>query len=108
MKTIKKVSVSPIPQNEASVIDSLNTTDDKHTNTYSINALETTRTATGSATGTSDITYNVTWKRNMNIVSLKVDVEIPQNLTSADGAYLSFNSYGTFMPSCPIFLQKQN
>lgn len=39
MKTIKKVSVSPLPRNEASVIDSLNSGDDKVVNAPSIHAV---------------------------------------------------------------------
>lgn len=39
MISIKKVSVSPIPRNEASVIDSLNTNDDKTINAPSIRAV---------------------------------------------------------------------
>lgn len=40
MIAIKKVAVSPIPRNEASVIDSFDTTDDKTINAPSINAVE--------------------------------------------------------------------
>lgn len=40
MKRIKKVAVSPLPVNEAKVIDSFSTTDDKTINAPSINAVE--------------------------------------------------------------------
>ena len=41
MKTIKKVAVSPLPRNEASVIDSLNSGDDQTINAPSIHAVNT-------------------------------------------------------------------
>lgn len=40
MIAIKKVAATPLPQNEAKVIDSFNTTDDKHLNAPSIAAVE--------------------------------------------------------------------
>lgn len=40
MKTIKKVAVTPIQENTGVIIDSFNTSDDKHTNAPSINAVE--------------------------------------------------------------------
>lgn len=40
MKTIKKVAVTPVTPNTGDIIDSFNTTDDKHTNAPSINAVE--------------------------------------------------------------------
>lgn len=39
MISIKKVAVTPIPENTGTIIDSLNTTDDKHTNAPSIEAV---------------------------------------------------------------------
>lgn len=39
MKTIKKISVTPLPKNEGKIIDSFNTTDDKHINAPSIDAV---------------------------------------------------------------------
>ena len=39
MKAIKKVSVTPLADNTGVIIDSLNTTDDKHTNAPSIQAV---------------------------------------------------------------------
>lgn len=41
MKKIKKVSVSSLPTNEGKIIDSFNTSDDKHTNAPSLNAVLT-------------------------------------------------------------------
>lgn len=40
MLTIKKVAATPLPQNEAKVIDSFSTTDDKHLNAPSIDIVE--------------------------------------------------------------------
>ena len=40
MITIKKVAVTPVAQNTGTIIDSFSTTDDKHTNAPSINAVE--------------------------------------------------------------------
>lgn len=40
MLNIKKVAVTPLPENEGKIIDSFNTTDNKHTNAPSINAVE--------------------------------------------------------------------
>lgn len=40
MISIKKVAVTPLPDTEGAIIDSFNTTDDKHTNAPSINAVE--------------------------------------------------------------------
>ncbi len=40
MKTIKKVAVTPVTPNTGDIIDSFSTTDDKHTNAPSINAVE--------------------------------------------------------------------
>ena len=39
MKAIKKVAVTPVADNIGTIIDSFNTTDDKHTNAPSINAV---------------------------------------------------------------------
>lgn len=41
MKTIRKVDVTPLPVNEGQIIDSFNTSDDKHTNAPSLNAVTT-------------------------------------------------------------------
>lgn len=41
MKLIKKVSATPVQENTGAIIDSLNTSDDKHTNAPSINAIKT-------------------------------------------------------------------
>ena len=41
MRYMKKVGVTPIPENEGKIIDSFNTTDDKHTNAPSLNAVMT-------------------------------------------------------------------
>lgn len=41
MKTIRKVSVTPLQVNEGQIIDSFNTSDDKHTNAPSLNAVST-------------------------------------------------------------------
>lgn len=41
MKAIKKVAVTPVTQNTGSIIDSFNTSDDKHTNAPSLNAVDT-------------------------------------------------------------------
>lgn len=41
MRTIKKVSVTPVASNTGTIIDSMNTGDDKHTNAPSINAVTT-------------------------------------------------------------------
>ena len=40
MKKIKKVAVTPVTPNTGDIIDSFNTSDDKHTNAPSINAVE--------------------------------------------------------------------
>ena len=40
MKTIKKVAVTPLPENEAKVIDSENTSDNKRLNTYSMRIID--------------------------------------------------------------------
>lgn len=40
MKTIKKVAVTPIQENTGVIIDSFNTSDNKHTNAPSLNAVE--------------------------------------------------------------------
>lgn len=40
MITIKKVAVTPLPENSGTIIDSFNTSDDKHTNAPSLNAVE--------------------------------------------------------------------
>lgn len=41
MITIKKVDVTPLPENEGKIIDSFNTTDNKHINAPSIDIVET-------------------------------------------------------------------
>lgn len=41
MKLIKKVSSTPVQENTGAIIDSLNTTDNPHTNAPSINAIKT-------------------------------------------------------------------
>lgn len=41
MKLIKKVSATPVQENTGAIIDSLNTTDNPHTNAPSINAIKT-------------------------------------------------------------------
>lgn len=40
MKAIKKVSTTPVQQNQGQIIDSFQTTDDKHTNAPSLNIVE--------------------------------------------------------------------
>lgn len=41
MKLIKKVAATPVPPNTGDIIDSFSTSDDKHTNAPSLNAVET-------------------------------------------------------------------
>lgn len=41
MKAIKKVAVTPVQVNNGTIIDSFNTSDDKHTNAPSLNAVDT-------------------------------------------------------------------
>jgi len=97
MKTIKKVAVTPVTPNTGDIIDSFNTTDDKHTNAPSINAVETkmgtVQTATLTATK-SNITFTLNFKRNMNIVTLNVKMEIPSTVTSA----ANWLNIGSVMP----------
>lgn len=40
MKTIKKVAVTPVATNGGQIVDSTSSSDDKHTNTYSMNAID--------------------------------------------------------------------
>lgn len=49
MKAIKKVAVTPATQNTGAIIDSFNTSDDKHTNAPSLNAVETKLTEVNTA-----------------------------------------------------------
>lgn len=92
MKTIKKVAVTPLQENTGTIIDSFNTTDDKHTNAPSINAVEqklsTVQTATITVTK-SDIQFTLNFKRNMNIVTLNVSMFIPTTVTSVANWLLS-------------------
>lgn len=85
MKTIKKVAVTPIQENTGVIIDSFNTSDNKHTNAPSINAVEqkvsTVQTATVTATK-SNIDFTLNFKRNMNIVTLNVSMFIPSTVDS--------------------------
>ena len=41
MRAIKKIGVVPLPENSGKIIDSFSTTDNKHTNAPSLNAVET-------------------------------------------------------------------
>lgn len=85
MKKIKKVAVTPVTHNTGDIIDSFNTSDDKHTNAPSINAVEqkigTVQTATITATK-SNIDFTLNFKRNMNIVTLNVSMFIPSTVDS--------------------------
>lgn len=83
MKTIKKVAVTPVTPNTGDIIDSFNTTDDKHTNAPSINAVETKLNTiqTGTATTTSSTgSIDVTFKRSGNVVSVKAVLNMNENL----------------------------
>lgn len=80
MKTIKKVAVTPVTPNTGDIIDSFNTTDDKHTNAPSINAVESKMGAVQTATIThieNDVTFTLKFKRNMNVVTVNVNMFIP-------------------------------
>lgn len=52
MKTIKKVAVTPVTENSGQIIDSLNTSDDRHTNAPSIQAVN------GGLAGKSNTSHN--------------------------------------------------
>lgn len=97
MKLIKKISATPVQENTGAIIDSLNTSDDKHTNAPSINAIKTyidneinnvetdfTNTQTGTITTTkSDINFTLKFKRNMNVVTVNVTMNVPATKKSA-------------------------
>lgn len=88
MKTIKKVAVTPMQENTGTIIDSFNTSDDKHTNAPSINAVEqklsTVQTATVTATK-NDIQFTINFKRNINVVTINVSMFIPSTVTGTAG-----------------------
>ena len=84
MKRIKKVNVTPVASNTGTIIDSFSTSDNKHLNAPSIAAVEgyvgTVQTATGTVTQTlssGDYTFNLTFRRNANVVTITVDMTIP-------------------------------
>ena len=89
MIAIKKVAVTPVQTNNGTIIDSFNTQDDKHTNAPSINAVENyietqksiVQTATVTATK-SNIDFTLRFKRNMNVVTVNVEMFIPSTVTS--------------------------
>lgn len=93
MKAIEKVAVTPVQVNNGTIIDSFNTSDDKHTNAPSLNAVETKMGAVETKMGTvqtatltatkSNITFTLNFKRNMNIVTLNIKMEIPSTVTTA-------------------------
>lgn len=96
MKTIKKVAVTPVTPNTGDIIDSFNTSDDKHTNAPSINAVETKMSTVQTATVTVtkyDIDFTLRFKRNMNIVTVNVTMFIPSSVTSVAGWLLSSSDF---------------
>lgn len=77
------------------VIDTFNTSENKHTNAPSLNAVEerigTVQTATITVTK-SDIDFTLRFKRNMNIVMLNVEMFIPTTVTSVSN-WLTYQDF---------------
>lgn len=87
MKTIKKVAVTPVTPNTGDIIDSFSTTDDKHTNAPSINAVEQklndlieTKHQRVAVTSTNKhVEFLCDFYRSANVVTVSVWMNVPAN-----------------------------
>ena len=90
MKTIKKVAVTPVTPNTGDIIDSFNTTDDKHTNAPSINAveqklndlIETKRQRVTAISTNKHVEFLCDFYRSANVVTISVWMNVPANFES--------------------------